>query len=177
MIGLHFDVQLRQQSVFGFVEESAFVQAKVVIAPAQQQKYLAEKPADQIALSIDRANAYAEEQERAGKTVNLGAIYQTAITQDWGIEYAAKRARDAAQQEAKTKKAGETTVKAEEGVVDSSSNLAMAKFEALPSADRARTLERFAETLKGPLKKTYEAQGLGSPMIRGSLAGWLARNG
>lgn len=54
---------------------------------------------------------------------------------------------------------------------------AMAKFEALPPADRARLLDRFAETLKGPLKKAYETQGLGSPMIRGSLAGWLARNG
>lgn len=54
---------------------------------------------------------------------------------------------------------------------------AMAKFEALPPADRARLLERFAETLKGPLKKTYDTQGMGSPMIRGSLAGWLARNG
>jgi hypothetical protein len=54
---------------------------------------------------------------------------------------------------------------------------AMAKFEVLPPADRARLLDRFAETLKGPLKKTYDTQGLGSPMIRGSLAGWLARNG
>lgn len=60
---------------------------------------------------------------------------------------------------------------------DPEAGRAMAKFEELPPADRARLLERFAETLKGPLKKTYETQGLGSPMIRGSLAGWLARNG
>ena len=60
---------------------------------------------------------------------------------------------------------------------DPEANQAMAKFESLPPADRARTLERFAETLKGPLKKTYDAQGLGSPIIRGSLAGWLTRGG
>ncbi len=54
---------------------------------------------------------------------------------------------------------------------------AMSAFESLPPADRSRTLERFAETLKGPLKKTYDTQGLGSPIIRGSLAGWLARGG
>lgn len=53
---------------------------------------------------------------------------------------------------------------------------AMAEFEALPEADRSQVLERYAETLKGRLRKTYETQGLGSPMIRGSLAGWLARN-
>jgi hypothetical protein len=60
---------------------------------------------------------------------------------------------------------------------DPEAGRAMAAFEALPPADRARTLERFAETLKGALKKTYDIQGLGSPMIRGSLAGWLARGG
>jgi hypothetical protein len=55
---------------------------------------------------------------------------------------------------------------------DPEANRAMAKFEALPPADRARLLDRFAETLKGPLKKTYDTQGMGSPIIRGSLAGW-----
>lgn len=59
---------------------------------------------------------------------------------------------------------------------DPAENRAMAQFEALPPADRNRVLERFAVTLKGPMKKTYETHGLGSPMIRGSLAGWLARN-
>lgn len=60
--------------------------------------------------------------------------------------------------------------------VDPAAGRVMARFEALPPTDRARTLERFAATLKGPLKKAYDTQGLGSPMIRGSLAGWLARN-
>lgn len=60
---------------------------------------------------------------------------------------------------------------------DHEAGRAMAKFEVLPPADRTRILERFAETLKGPLKKTYETLGMGSPIIRGSLAGWLARNG
>lgn len=59
---------------------------------------------------------------------------------------------------------------------DLAANRVMGKFETLPPVDRARLLERFVETLKGPLKKTYETQGLGSPIIRGSLAGWLARN-
>lgn len=68
-------------------------------------------------------------------------------------------------------------LESKDDAVDPAAGRAMAKFEALPSADRARLLDRFAETLKGPLKKAYETQGLGSPMIRGSLAGWLARNG
>lgn len=67
-------------------------------------------------------------------------------------------------------------LESKDDAVDPATGRAMAKFEALPLADRARLLERFAETLKGPLKKAYETQGLGSPMIRGSLAGWLARS-
>jgi hypothetical protein len=59
---------------------------------------------------------------------------------------------------------------------DPAVNRAMDKFESLPPADRARVLERFAATLKGPLRNSYETLGLGSPIIRGSLAGWLARN-
>jgi hypothetical protein len=68
-------------------------------------------------------------------------------------------------------------LESKEDSVDPAAGRAMAKFETLPPADRARTLERFAETLKGHIKKTYDTQGMGSPMIRGSLAGWLARNG
>jgi len=180
VVGLQFEVTLRQQAVFGFAEESAFAQAKVVIAPTQQQKYLAEKSPEQIALSIERANAYAEEQERAGKNVNLGAIYQKAITQDWGVEHASKQERENAQQaKRKTSVAAASNpakVKEEEGAITVERSKVLAKFESLPPADRTHLLERFAETLKGPLKKAYLAQGLASPMIRGSLAGWLARN-
>jgi hypothetical protein len=76
-----------------------------------------------------------------------------------------------------TKKAEQQEIEPATEQPDPASGRAMAAFEALPPADRARTLERFAATLRGPVKKTYDTQGLGSPMIRGSLAGWLARGG
>jgi hypothetical protein len=179
VVGLDFVVALRRQAVFGFMESTVFGNARVTISPAQQTKYLADKKPEEIALSIERANAYAEEQEQKGKPINLGAIYQQAITQDWGLEYKSKLVVDEAKAKKKSRAATSHAAAptSDEPPADPAANHAMAQFEALPPADRSRTLERFAETLKGPLKKTYDIQGLGSPIIRGSLAGWLARGG
>ena len=60
---------------------------------------------------------------------------------------------------------------------DPAAGLAMAAFESLPAPDQKRRLELFAATLKEPLASTYAKQGLGSAVIRRSLAGWLARGG
>lgn len=178
VVGLHFDVQLRQQAVFGFAEESAFAHARVVIAPTLQRKYLAEKTPEQIALCIERANDYATEQEKAGKAVNIGAIYQTAITQDWGLEYSARTKRSTTPRAHKSEMPPITPIDSGDDSAASSPVRAdvMIRFESLPTADQKRLLERYESTLKGPLKKTYISQGLSSPIIRGSLAGWLARN-
>ena len=90
----------------------------------------------------------------------------------------AKRITDGrAKKSGKSVPAGQREIESAPDQADPEAGRAMAKFEALPPADRTRLLERFAETLKGPLKKTFETQGLGSPIIRGSLAGWLARGG
>ncbi|MDK9702386.1 MAG: replication initiation protein [Sulfuritalea sp.] len=177
VVGVQFDVKLRHQAVMGFGDDPVFSMARVTISMAQQKKYLSEKTQEEIALAIERANAYADEQEQSGKPVSLGALYHTAITQGWGLEYKSKLARE-------EKKRAKQPAPAPEGkragsgfdAPNPGSNQAMAKFEALPLADQKRILERFSETLKGPLKKTYENQGLGSQIIRGSLAGWLARD-
>ena len=100
----------------------------------------------------------------------------TAIPQGWGLERKSKLAHA----EAKTAKKApvqQSGSSVEPPAPDPAAGRAMAQFEALPLSDQKRVLERFAATLKGPVKKTYDTQGLGSPMIRGSLAGWLARGG
>jgi len=60
---------------------------------------------------------------------------------------------------------------------DPEANSAMARFESLPILDQKRRLEQFAESLKEPLRSTYAKQGLGSAVIRRSLAGWLVKSG
>jgi hypothetical protein len=178
-VGVQFGVSLRHQAVFGFGDDPVFRMTRVTIAVAQQKKYLAEKTPAEIALSIERANAYADEQEKNGKQVNLGAIYRQAITQDWGLEYKSKLAREE-ERRTTTKQAPATEDKSlavEPEVEDRAGNRAIAAFEALPLPDQKRCLEQFAGTLQEPLRSTYAKKGLSSPMIRRSLSGWLVKAG
>lgn len=179
VVGVQFGVSLRHQAVFGFGDDPVFRMTRVTIAVAQQKKYLAEKTPAEIALSIERANAYADEQEKNGKQVNLGAIYRQAITQDWGLEYKSKLAREE-ERRTTTKQAPATEDKSlavEPEVEDRAGNRAIAAFEALPLPDQKRCLEQFAGTLQEPLRSTYAKKGLSSPMIRRSLSGWLVKAG
>ena len=95
IIGLWFKVAAKKQTALDFGDDPAFRFAKVTISLAQQKKYLEGKGSELVELSIQRANEYAEVQEKAGKDVNLGAIYRKAIEEDWGLEYASKKAKTA----------------------------------------------------------------------------------
>ena len=108
IIGLWFKVAAKKQTALDFGDDPAFRFAKVTVSLAQQNKYLEAKGSELVELSIQRANEYAEAQEKAGKEVNLGALYRKAIDEDWGKEYASKKAR------ANEKLAGEKRRKAEE---------------------------------------------------------------
>ena len=108
IIGLWFKVSAKKQTALDFGDDPAFRFAKVSVSLAQQKKYLEAKGSELVELSIQRANEYAEVQEKAGKEVNLGAVYRKAIEEDWGHEYASKKAREA------SKLAGEKKKKAEE---------------------------------------------------------------
>lgn len=93
VVGLWFKVFPKMQTVMDFGDDPAFRFAQVDIPLAQQKKYLETKSPELIELSIQRANEYADEQEKLGKEVNLGALYRKAIEEDWGKEYEAKKAR------------------------------------------------------------------------------------
>lgn len=87
VVGLWFRVTPKAQTVMDFGDDPAFRFAKVTVSLAQQRDYLATKSPELIEYSIRRANDYAEEQEKLGKKVNLGALYRKAIAEDWGKEY------------------------------------------------------------------------------------------
>lgn len=93
VVGLWFKVMPKMQTVMDFGDDPAFRFAQVDIPLAQQKKYLEARSPELIELSIQRANEYADEQEKIGKEVNLGALYRKAIEEDWGKEYETKKAR------------------------------------------------------------------------------------
>ena len=98
IVGLWFTVKLKKQTAMDFGDDPAFRFAKVTIALSQQRAYLDAKGAELVELSIQRANEYAEEQEKQGKEVNLGGVYRKAIEEDWGKEYQSKKAREVEKQ-------------------------------------------------------------------------------
>lgn len=109
VVGLWFHVSPKMQTVMDFGDDVAFRFAKVDIPIPQQKKYLESKSPELVELSIQRANIYADEQEKTGKEVNLGALYRKAIEEDWGKDYESKLARENEKAQAeKERKSAET---------------------------------------------------------------------
>lgn len=114
VVGLWFHVEPKKQAIMDFGNDPAFRLAKVTIALAQQRKYLDDKGAENIELSIQRANEYGEKQEKDGKTVDYGALYRTAIEENWGEEYQSKKLREAEKILASSKRQQKETVEIRE---------------------------------------------------------------
>lgn len=98
VVSVQFAVTPRYQTMLDFGDDSAFRFSKITIPLPKQKEYLAIKQPTLIEFSILRANEYAQEQEKQGKDVNLGALYRTAIEEDWGKEYESKKALEAEKQ-------------------------------------------------------------------------------
>ena len=178
VVGVQFLVHRKKQMDLGLGDDPAFANARITIALAQQQKYLAEKSAEEIALAIERANEYATAQEGKGEEVNLGALYQTAITQGWGLEQkaklevAAKKIEKKVTAEKMKEAAKQQEFKAEQ---DRSERRKAAKkqFDALDPAEQSSLINEFGQTLKGFPLTTFRKTGVSSAMLAPTFVTWL----
>ena len=179
VVGLQFIVHQKRQMNLGLGDDPAFAAARVTISLTQQRKYLDEKDSAEVALAIERANLYADEQERKGNTVNLGAIYQTAITQGWGVERKAQLEADALVQQKREQVARTIKQKqvaedvAEQGRSDRRKQ-AKQKFDLLGEERKAVLVDMFGQQLKGFHLITYRKSGVVSPLLAPVFASWLA---
>ncbi len=178
VVGLQFLVTRKAQMDLAFGDDPAFAGARVTIALAQQQKYLAEKDSGEIALAIERANQYADDQERKGNPVNLGAIYQTAILQGWGAEQKSKLALEAKKHEKKLQgeQVRESRKLQEAQAEQDRSKLrgaAREKFDHLGSDEQSRLMAEFGQTLKGFPLTIFKKSGVSSAMLAPTFATWL----
>lgn len=105
VVSVQFKVALKRQTVLDFGEDPAFRFAKVKIPAAQQRKYLSSASPEIVEASILRANEYAEDLERKGEEVNMGAVYAKAMSENWGVAYLEKKKASAAKVETKRKAA------------------------------------------------------------------------
>lgn len=175
VVGLYFTVKSKQQAILPFVEfqvNPAFTCAKITISISDQQNYLESYSTEQISLSIERANEYCEDLEKKRKSVNYGAIYKTAITENWGAQLQEKKALEAEQRAARQKLKKEQA-KAE-AKLDASpataERLAMNKglqerFQALSEEEQHSLIEACIQSQKDVLKtmakKNYASMKLG----------------
>ncbi len=177
VVGLQFFVAMRRQSALDFGVDPTFAAAKIVISPVQQAKYLAERSSSEIVMAIERANAYAAEKEAKGETVNLGAIYQTAITAGWGKEYQAKLQRD---EEVRTKKSATAAMTARpqtpepDPVSLAKKADALAEFDALPPEGQDVRWNEFIAATPGA-DKAYAGKKRTGALARKALAVWLTK--
>jgi hypothetical protein len=65
----------------------AFAEARITISLSEQHAYLENYSADLIQATIERANLFADEKLAKGESVNMGAIYKSAFSGKWGVQY------------------------------------------------------------------------------------------
>lgn len=183
VVGLHFIVTPKNQSVMDFGDDPAFRFAKVAIALPQQKKYLKAYPPDLIELSIQRANVYAEELEKKGEVVDMGAIYRTAITSEWGKEFASKLKRDKELQEEQNKAKEKTNANAAkvkkqkaESAAEGKANreLAMSRYLAETDEVKDEIWKRFMSEV-GNTTPAAKTKKLESPTVRKMFEAWLSK--
>lgn len=121
--------------------KSPFRFAKAPIPTKTQAEYQKVRTGEEIELCIERANEYADQQEKAGKPVRYGALYRKAIVEGWHeekVRQKAEQVEDTARQEASRQLAAEAkradVEKAERSKMET--ELSAAWFSALPDDEK-----------------------------------------
>jgi len=118
--GLYFKIEPKQQMIsvgaltnMTGMPHPAFAEARITIPLSEQHAYLENYSADLILATIERANLFADDKQAKGETVNMGAIYKSAFSGKWGVQYLEQKELQAKSQEkqklpASTKRKGIT---------------------------------------------------------------------
>jgi Initiator Replication protein len=182
VIGLRFLVSRKAQATIPFPElESSpvFRFAKIHIEPGTQQEYLSIRPPEEIELCIERANEYADDQKRAGKDTDLGAIYRKSITDGWHVSHLAKKKRkEAIAQESQKKISAAQEKEAQEATQEKEArariNEILTRFDALPEEQKNELRANYLATLTASIvRKPFEKDGEKSPLHRVGFANFV----
>lgn len=187
VVGFNFLVKNKVQAILPFEEFSscsAFKFAKTFITQKDQIKYLELFKEDEIEASIERANTYIDGLRANGKPIVLGAIYNKAISENWGLQLLEeKKIKEKEDEKTKKKLAYEKKkisdiAKVEENK-DKKNEELVNLFNSFSNEIREDIVNNFLEKNKpqriiyNSLKKTYEEHGLeainNSSMFKGLL--------
>jgi Initiator Replication protein len=170
VVGLKFFAEHKYQTSIPFEDEPSFRMTRVKVSLEQQKKYLLERSSEDIELSIERANEYADEQGKKGKEVDLGKIYRKAITENWGTELQSRKAREAEQTAKKEKQVKAVEQKEQNDAAKiaaekAASDVIWAEFLTRPKAEQTAVADVVIGT-KNIMRQAYTKHGIESPMVK-----------
>jgi hypothetical protein len=187
--GLYFKVKERKQTAIPFPEfepHKAFAFAKVSISVQDQHKYLETMLPEEIEATIERSNEWAEDLKKQGKKVQMGAIYNKAFLERWGIQFLDQKQveNEIKAKELEKKKTEQAKIQAEkedEKNKEIRIKTIFAKFEELPDSEKKAMIETSIEKAVGMEKdlmnKAYSKFGIesckNSSPFRGLFLGFL----
>lgn len=161
VIGLHFEMEYKATTplleIAPIEPNPAFGKSLITIPQNKQLEYLGQFSEDQIKAIIDRANDYIDKLKADGKKASVGAIYNKAFLESWGLdnweaEQKAKAEADEKKRQAKAEREAELKVQKEaeerERQERAERERCFAVFEALPQDEQEAILDEIEQTIK-----------------------------
>lgn len=154
VIGLHFEMQYKPTTpvleITQIEPNPAFKKSLITIPINKQLEYLKQFSEEQIKAIINRANDYIEKLQADGKKASVGAIYNKAFAESWGLdnweaEQKAKAEEEERKRQAKAKKEAEEKAKKEAEEREKQERAERERcfevFEALPQDEQEAILD------------------------------------
>lgn len=161
IIGLHFEMEYKATTpvleIASLEPNPAFEKSLITIPPNKQLEYLGQFSEDQIKAIIDRANEYINKLKADGKKTSVGAIYNKAFSESWGLdnwEAEQKAKAEAEERERQAKAKREAELKAEKETEErekqerAERERCFAVFEGLPIEKQEAILDEMEEKIK-----------------------------
>ena len=161
VIGLHFEMEYKATTpvleIAPLEPNPSFEKSLITIPPNKQLEYLGQFSEDQITAIIDRANDYIDKLKADGKKASVGAIYNKAFAESWGLdnweaEQKAKAEEEERKHQAKAKREAEVKAQREaeerERQERAERERCFAVFEALPQDEQEAILDEIEQTIK-----------------------------
>lgn len=161
VIGLHFEMEYKATTpvleIAPIEPNPAFEKSLITIPPNKQLEYLGQFSEDQIKAIIDRANGYIDKLKAYGKKASVGAIYNKAFLESWGLdnweaEQKAKAEEEERERQAKAEREAELKAQKEaeerERQERAERERCFAVFEALPKDEQEAILDEIEQTIK-----------------------------
>lgn len=162
VVGLHFTMEYKEKNsqlieTAPIEPNPAFEKSLITIPLDKQLDYLKRFSEDQVKVIIDRVNGYIDKLKADGKKASVGAIYNKAFLESWGLdnweaEQKAKAEEAERKRQAKAKKEAEEKAKKEaeerERQERAERERCFSVFEALPQDEQEAILDEIEQTIK-----------------------------